>query len=67
MKDYSKWLKAFMDSWKKLEGVKTCDLIADKCQYFENPIDDPCTSKEEIKKLWEIGRASCRERVSTTV
>ncbi len=51
---YQKWLKAFMDSWKNLEGVKTCDLIAQKCDYYENPIDAPLTTKEEISKLWEI-------------
>ena len=53
-KQYSKWLKAFMDSWKNLEGEKTCDLIADKVEYFENPIDPPETTKENVKKLWAV-------------
>ncbi len=52
--NYQKWIKAFMDSWKNLEGAKTCDLIADKCDYYENPIDPPLKSKAEIVKLWEI-------------
>jgi len=51
MKNYSKWLRDFMDSWKNLEGEKTCDLFADTCQYYENPFA-PTTNKEEIKKLW---------------
>ena len=54
MKDYKKFLKQFMDSWKNLDGEKTCELMADKLQYFENPIDKPLTSKEEVKPLWLI-------------
>ena len=54
MKDYNKFLTSFMDSWKNLEGEKTCDLFAKKLQYFENPIDEPLTSVELVKPLWAI-------------
>ncbi len=54
MKDYKSFIKKFMDSWKKLEGVKTCELFASKLKYYENPIDGPYTDLEEVKKLWEI-------------
>lgn len=43
-----------MESWKNLEGIKTCELFAEKLEYFENPIDLPCTKIEDVKKLWEI-------------
>ena len=29
MKDYNKFLIDFMDSWKNLEGEKTCELFAE--------------------------------------
>ncbi len=54
MKDYKTWLKKFMDSWKNLEGSKTCELMADKIKYYENPIDPPILSKKEVEKLWII-------------
>lgn len=54
MKNYNKFLKEFMDSWKNLYGEKTCELMADNLEYFENPIDKPLTSKEEVKPLWAI-------------
>lgn len=54
MKDYKKFLKEFMDSWKNLDGEKTCELMADKLQYFENPIDPPLTTKKDVKPLWAV-------------
>lgn len=54
MKDYNKFLVSFMDSWKHLEGEKTCDLMAENLEYFENPIDKPLTNKEDVKPLWKI-------------
>lgn len=53
-KEYSKWIKAFMDSWKNLEGEKTCQLFAPNVKYYENPIDAPVTSMDEVKKLWVV-------------
>ena len=54
MKDYKKFLKAFMDSWKKLEGEKICDMFSSKIKYYENPIDPPTEDFEEVKKLWVV-------------
>ncbi len=54
MKDYKKFIKEFMDSWKKLDGEKTCELMADKLKYYENPIDEPLTSKKDVKPLWLV-------------
>lgn len=55
MKDYNAFIKSFMDSWKNLEGVKTCELMAkDLIGYYETPIDPPLTRNEDVKKLWEI-------------
>lgn len=54
MKNYNKFLTEFMDSWKNLEGEKTCDLMAENLEYFENPIDAPLTTKESVKPLWAI-------------
>lgn len=54
MKDYNKFLNQFMDSWKNLEGEKTCELMAEDLEYYENPIDKPLTSKTEVKPLWAV-------------
>ena len=54
MKDYKTFLKLFMDSWKNLEGEKTCELMASKLKYYENPIDEPCLTLEQVKPLWAV-------------
>ena len=54
MKNYNKFLTAFMESWKNLDGESTCDLMADQLEYFENPIDKPLTTREEVKPLWSV-------------
>lgn len=54
MKNYKEFLTKFMDSWKNLEGEKTCDLMAENLEYFENPIDAPITKKDLVKPLWAI-------------
>ena len=54
MKNYNKFIKEFMESWKNLEGEKTCELMADKLSYFENPIDKPCTTKKQVLPLWSV-------------
>ena len=54
MKNYREFITRFMDSWKNLEGAKTCDLMADVLEYFENPIDKPLTTKSQVVPLWAI-------------
>lgn len=51
---YEKWINEFMDSWKKLDYKKTLSIISKDVKYYENPIDNPCSSFEEVVKLWEI-------------
>ena len=54
MKNYNEFLKAFMESWKNLEGEETCELMAEQLEYYENPIDKPLTTKNAVKPLWAI-------------
>lgn len=51
---YNKWIIDFMESWKNLDWEKTLTLISKDCKYYENPIDDPCKSFEEITNLWNV-------------
>ena len=54
MKNYKVFIKKFMESWKRLEGEKTCDLMNDKLQYFENPIDPPLRTRKDVCPLWKV-------------
>ena len=54
MKNYKKFLREFMDSWKNLEGEKTCELLAEELEYYENPIDAPLIKRDQVKPLWKI-------------
>lgn len=51
---YEKWTNEFMESWKKLDYEKTLSLLSKDVEYYENPIDNPCSSFDEVIKLWEI-------------
>ncbi len=39
---------------EKVRWGGTCELFANKLNYYENPIDPPLTTKEEVKKLWVV-------------
>ncbi len=54
MKDYKKFITSFMNSWKRLEGAKTCELFAEKLKYYETPLDAPLCTKAEVVPLWEV-------------
>jgi hypothetical protein len=51
---YEKWTYEFMESWKRLDWKKTLTLLDEKSLYYENPIDEPCKSFEEITNLWNV-------------
>lgn len=51
---YEKWTKEFMESWKNLDWRKTLDTLDKAVKYYENPIDEPCKSFDEVTKLWNI-------------
>ena len=54
LKKYDKWTKDFMDSWKNLEWRKTLELLSKDVKYYENPIDNPCATFDEVVALWDI-------------
>lgn len=51
---YENWTKEFMDSWKSLDWKRTLKLFSKNVQYYENPIDEPCSNFNEVIKLWEV-------------
>lgn len=51
---YNKWTKDFMESWKELDWKKTLELLSKNVQYYENPIDKPCASFDEVISLWDV-------------
>ena len=51
---YDKWTKDFMESWKELDWQRTLELWDKNVKYYENPIDAPCVSFEDVIKLWNI-------------
>lgn len=51
---YESWAKEFLESWKELDWKRTLKVIDKDCKYYENPIDEPCKSFDEIVKLWEV-------------
>ena len=51
---YDKWVKEFMDSWKELDRKRTLKTLSNNVEYYENPIDKPCSNFEEVTNLWKV-------------
>ena len=51
---YNEWTKNFMESWKDLDWKRTLELLAKDVKYYENPIDAPCASFDEVISLWDV-------------
>ena len=51
---YDKWTKEFMESWKNLDWERTLKTLDKKVEYYENPIDPPCSSFAEVINLWNV-------------
>ena len=51
---YDAWTKEFMESWKELDWKRTLQTLDKNVEYYENPIDAPCASFDEVINLWNI-------------
>ena len=51
---YDAWTKEFMESWKELDWKRTLETLDKNVQYYENPIDAPCASFDEVINLWNV-------------
>lgn len=51
---YDKWIKDFMESWKDLDYKRTLELLDKNVEYYENPIDAPCKSFDDVINLWNV-------------
>ena len=51
---YDIWTKNFMESWKQLDWRRTLKTLSKDVKYFENPIDEPYKSFEEVVNLWNV-------------
>lgn len=51
---YNDWTKEFMESWKNLDWRRTLETLDKDVAYYENPIDKPCTSFDEVIALWNV-------------
>ena len=51
---YDKWTKEFMDSWKALDWERTLKTLDKNVKYYENPIDEPCSTFDDVINLWNV-------------
>lgn len=51
---YELWINEFMDSWKELDWERTLKTLDKNVKYYENPIDEPCKSFDEVINLWNV-------------
>jgi len=53
-KNYKLWLDSFMYAWQQRDVETIMNIISKHCIYFETVFDTPCSSFDNIKKLWEV-------------
>lgn len=51
---YERWAEEFMNSWKELDWRRTLETLSKDVEYYENPIDKPCSNFEEVTNLWNV-------------
>lgn len=51
---YENWIREFMESWKDLDWKRTLKTLDKDVEYYENPIDRPCSNFEEVINLWSV-------------
>ena len=51
---YDNWIKSSMNSWKNLDWKSTLEILDKNVEYYENPIDKPCSNFTEVTNLWNI-------------
>ena len=51
---YDTWTKEFMESWKELDWERTLRTLDRNVEYYENPIDAPCNSFDDVVNLWNV-------------
>lgn len=67
-KQFIGWLKKFDMAWESGDAKAAANLFVKKCNYYENPLDPPLTTKKEIQKVWEEVRKTQRDiRVESKV
>ena len=54
LEKYNNWTKEFMESWKELDWKRTLKILAKEVKYYENPIDEPCKTFEDVINLWNV-------------
>jgi hypothetical protein len=52
--NYTKWLDNFMNAWKNRNVDAVMKTISKNCKYYETVFENPHTTTEDIRKLWEI-------------
>ena len=54
LEKYNNWTKEFMESWKELDWQRTLKTLDKEVKYYENPIDEPCKTFEDVVGLWSV-------------
>lgn len=50
---FSKWLETLKIAWVKREPKKAVQLVADRFEYYEEPLEKPITKKEALIEVWK--------------
>jgi hypothetical protein len=62
LETFSSWLEAYGRASIQNDPQAWVELFAHNAEYYETPFDNPMVGRDAIRKYWEIGAQSFKEK-----
>ena len=63
-KNFEIWLKSYSKASTENYPRASVELFARNTKYYETPLDDPMIGRDVIRKYWELGMKSFKDKES---
>lgn len=62
LETFSSWLEAYSRASTQDDPQASAELFARNAEYYETPFDEPMIGRDAIRKYWEIGARSLKDK-----
>ena len=59
---FQAWMESYSKASRENDPQASADLFARNAKYYETPFDDPMIGRDTIRKYWEIGAQTLKEK-----
>ena len=64
LETFSAWLDAYSKASIQNDPQASAELFARTAEYYETPFDEPMIGRDAIRKYWEIGARTLRDKAT---